>query len=231
MPFTLNTVIPWGRSFVEYCSMFALTEADLTGRILGCGDGPASFNAEATGRGASMVSCDPLYQFSGGQIEKRIEETYRIVLEQLHENRDGFVWSTFSSPEEVGEVRLAAMRRFLADYPAGKNQGRYVEAGLPKVPFTDGAFDLALCSHFLFLYSAQHDADFHMASIVELGRVAREVRIFPVVDLAGVLSPHLDVITAKLLARKWHVERVGVDYEFQRGANEMLRLLPPASIQ
>lgn len=44
MPFALADVVPWGRTFEEYCAMFALTAADLRGRILGCGDGPAAFN-------------------------------------------------------------------------------------------------------------------------------------------------------------------------------------------
>jgi len=30
--------------------MFALSEGGLAGRVLGCGDGPASFNAGLTGR-------------------------------------------------------------------------------------------------------------------------------------------------------------------------------------
>ena len=41
MTIRLNEVIPWGRSFEEYRRMFALSDADLAGRILGCGDGPA----------------------------------------------------------------------------------------------------------------------------------------------------------------------------------------------
>jgi hypothetical protein len=41
--------------------MFALSDADLRGRVLGCADGPASFNAEATRRGTSIISADPLY--------------------------------------------------------------------------------------------------------------------------------------------------------------------------
>ncbi len=56
----LTEVIPWGRSFDEYRLMFALSERDLVGRILGCGDGPASFNAEATAEGHSVISCDPI---------------------------------------------------------------------------------------------------------------------------------------------------------------------------
>ena len=38
-------------SFDEYRRMFSMTEADLGRRIVGCGDEPASFNAEASRRG------------------------------------------------------------------------------------------------------------------------------------------------------------------------------------
>ena len=44
----LNEVVPWGRTLQEYKLMFNLSEIDLNKKILGCGDGPASFNAEMT---------------------------------------------------------------------------------------------------------------------------------------------------------------------------------------
>ena len=37
MPFTIDGIIPWGRTMAEYCGMFDLGERDLRGRILGCG--------------------------------------------------------------------------------------------------------------------------------------------------------------------------------------------------
>jgi len=74
---------------------------------------------------------------------------------------------------------MAAMDEFLEDYGRGKAQGRYVDAELPTLPCADSSFDLALCSHFLFLYSSQLGETFHQQAIVELCRVAREVRIFP----------------------------------------------------
>jgi hypothetical protein len=70
----LNEVIPWGRSVEEYGRMFALSGEDLAGNILGCGDGPASFNAVATALGRRVVSCDPIYAFSAGEIERLVEE-------------------------------------------------------------------------------------------------------------------------------------------------------------
>jgi len=36
MGFTLEKVVPWGRSYDEYVSMFGLSEADLRLRVLGC---------------------------------------------------------------------------------------------------------------------------------------------------------------------------------------------------
>ena len=48
---------------------------------------------------------------------------------------------------------MDALRAFLADFEAGRRSDRYVDAALPVLPFTDDAFDLALSSHFLFLYS------------------------------------------------------------------------------
>jgi hypothetical protein len=78
--FTLNKVVPWGRSFDEYRRMFALTDEDLQRRILGCADGPAGFNAEATRLGARVISSDPLYDFSVDQIRERIAATAEDIL-------------------------------------------------------------------------------------------------------------------------------------------------------
>ena len=72
MAFSLDQVSPWGRSFAEYQRMFALTQKDLKMRILGCPDGPASFNAEATKHGSEVVSVDPIYGFSRSELRGRI---------------------------------------------------------------------------------------------------------------------------------------------------------------
>ena len=135
--FTLEEVVPWGRSFDEYRRMFALSDADLTMTVLGCGDGPASFNAEATRRGTTVVSVDPIYRWDAAQIQQRIDATCDTVLEQTRRNAHEFVWDGVGSVEELGRVRMTAMRAFLEDYPEGKSQGRYVDASLPALPFAD----------------------------------------------------------------------------------------------
>lgn len=227
MPFTLADVVPWGRSFDEYVAMFALEQPDFGGTILGCGDGPAAFNAIATERGHRVVSVDPIYEFSPGELERRIEQTAEEIAEQTRRNAAEFLWTHFRSVDELIAARRAAMNRFLVDFPAGRETGRYVHGSLPALPFRFGQFQLALCSHFLFLYSAQLDFEFHLRSVLALCGAASEVRIFPLVELGSRPSRHIDPVMGALLELGFRAERVRVGYEFQRGANEMLRVKRP----
>src|SRR6185369_4858103 len=196
--FTLDGVVPWGRSFEEYCRMFVLGDAELKGRIVGVADGPASFNSEAARRRIRVTSADPLYRYSAGQIRARIEATYDRVLAEARRNRDDFVWNTIRSVEELGSLRRSAMERFLEDFGLGTARGRYLAAELPRLPFSNASFDLALCSHFLFLHGEKLTAEFHLAAAAELSRVAREVRIFPLLALDGRPSPHVAPVSASL---------------------------------
>ena len=222
MGFTLDKVVPWGRSFEEYCAMFNLSESDLAGQLLGCGDGPASFNASLTRQGGSMVSVDPIYTFSAHEIQERIDETYETVIGQARRNMEDFIWDRIASPEALGRIRMQAMTEFLADYPAGLEEGRYVAGALPELPFPDRQFDLAVCSHFLFLYSEQLTEDFHVESIRELCRVAREVRIFPTLEFGAQESRHLQAVTDRLLNGNHSVSVEIVPYEFQKNGNRMM---------
>ena len=224
MTFELRNVVPWGRSFEEYAAMFALGNGELNQRILGCGDGPAAFNAVASRHGHKVISADPLYRFSEAEILARIEETAETIAEQTRLNAGEFVWTHFRSVDELIETRMNAMREFLADFTEGKRAGRYVDAALPKLPFADGSFDVALCSHFLFLYSEQNDLQFHIDSLLDLRRVSREVRVFPLLELGSVPSRHLDGVIRELERRGYRAERVRVAYEFQKNGNEMLRV-------
>jgi hypothetical protein len=204
--------------------MFCLTDEDLKGRILGCGDGPASFNSEMNKRGCRVISADPIYQFDTKEILQRIEDTYDEVIKQMHREKDKFVWNVIKSVEELVRIRMAAMREFLHDYEQGKNEGRYLAKTLPTLPFEDRQFDLALCSHFLFLYTHQLSLDFHHEAISEMIRVAKELRIFPLLDLDGTLSPYVDIIIMKFENNGNTVQIESVPYEFQRGGNKMLKI-------
>jgi len=224
MAFTLNKIVPWGRSFNEYTAMFALSATDLGKRILGCADGPASFNCTLTKRGGKVVSVDPLYGFRAGEIRKRIDETSRQVLDQTRKNQHDFVWRNISSIEELGRIRMRAMEQFLGDYPFGLAEGRYIPGTLPRLPFGDREFDIAVCSHFLFLYSEQLSEEFHLGSLRELCRVAVEARVFPLLDLGAIKSRYVDRVVSCLRREGYHAVIEDVAYEFQRGGNQMLRI-------
>jgi hypothetical protein len=227
----LREIVPWGRSFEEYRRMFGLSGSDLSGRTLGCGDGPASFNAEATAAGYAVVSCDPIYSFAAEAIRRRVEETCETVLSQVRRHPERFVWDFFRDADDLGRHRLAAMHRFLGDFDRGKKEGRYRVASLPSLPFADGEFLLALVSHLLFLYSDHLDAAFHIESVFELLRVAGEVRIFPLLTLDRRWSPHVESVRSALEAAGYVVEVVAVPYEFQRAedhaGSRMMRAYRP----
>ncbi len=214
MPVKLETIVPWGRSFDEYVRMFALSEDDLTRSILDCAAGPSSFNAQMHARGHRVISVDPIYAFSCEEIRQRVEVVRATMIDQVRRQPEQFVWDFIRSPEHLEEARLAAMERFLTDF-GPETRDRYINASLPVLP--QGDFDLALCSHFLFLYSDHLNAEFHIDSIQAMLSAADEVRIFPVTGLAGQKSPHLD-----LVQRAFQTELRTVPYEFLRGANQML---------
>ena len=167
-------------------------------------------------------SIDPVYQFSADQIRARIVEVCPDILAQLEATRDQYVWDSIRDVDHLAQVRMTAMERFLADYEAGRQAGRYRSGGLPELPFADHEFELALCSHFLFLYSAQVDLQQHIAGMKALCRVAREVRVYPLLTLAGEVSPYLKPVMDSLLDAGVTVEIRRVDYQFQKGATHML---------
>lgn len=224
MAFELTDIVPFGRSYAEYRSMFALEQADLTGRILDCGGGPAAFNAELTRNGGTTVAVDPIYAFDAAAIRARIDEVVPDMVAKLEANRDKFRWDRSGSPEELVALRQAAMDTFLADYPAGRREGRYVAGALPELPVEADGFDLALVSHLLFLYGDHLDRDFHLQALRALAERAREVRVFPLTDLNAQPSPYVEPVRRALAAEGMDSEVVTVDYESQKGANQMLRI-------
>jgi SAM-dependent methyltransferase len=223
----LNKVVPWGRTLAEYKLMFDLTETDLERKILGCGDGPASFNAEMKQQGHRVVSIDPVYEFSDEQIRQRVQDTYTTVISQLKLKPDSYVWTIFKTIEELGKARMGAMEDFLVDYELGKKEDRYRAESLPELSFGDRQFDLCLCSHLLFLYSDQFTLEFHLASIEELLRVSQELRIFPLLKLNCDRSPYVDPIMKALSEKGYNVSVESVPYEFQRGGNQMMKISRP----
>jgi hypothetical protein len=222
--FKLKDVLPWGRNRAEYEAFFDLSDIDKGIRILDCAGGPASFNTEMTTAGYKVTSADPLYQFSGEEIAGRVEETRIQMIAGLRAALHRFVFTWHGTIERHEAIRMEALLRFLDDFEEGKRRGRYRDAALPDLPFEDGAFDVALSSHFLFLYSGHFDTHQHVVNIAEMMRVAEEARVFPLLDLDGEPSRHVEPVRKALKDRGFESDIRRVDYEFQKGGNEMLRV-------
>lgn len=222
----LDRVVPFGRSKAEYELMFALAEGDRNKSMIGIGDGPASFNAEMTAAGYKVTSVDPIYQFTADEIKSRFDACVEDIIEQVRNTPNNWVWSFHKSPEDLRANREKAIALFLEDYDRGKKEGRYINAELPilepKINFGDRQFQLALCSHFLFLYSDHLSFEFHLDSIRELCRIALEVRIFPLLTLAQVRSPYIDEICSILAREEIKSEIIQVTYELQKGGNQAI---------
>ncbi|WP_321506207.1 hypothetical protein [uncultured Methanoregula sp.] len=203
--------------------MFNLSDRDLCRSILGCSDGPAGFNAHMHALGHPVISCDPLYQYSHDQIGCSIRAARDEVMQQVRENPQNFTWNHIRTPSELEQVRMTAMQSFLADYEAGLMQGRYIAGALPRLPFRDQSFDLGLCSHFLFLYNSLGQ-EFHLRSIREMARVAREVRIYPVVNTNGERAEFFEELLCRIRSSGLGARTEPAGYDFLKNGGEMLRI-------
>jgi len=190
-----DQIVPWGRSYNEYCLMFSLSGQDLSGGVLDCGGGPASFTAELSACGHRAVSVDPVYAYSGSEIRARFEAEVESMMSQVRATPDDWTWSYHRDPDHLLANRRAALERFLADYERGLRDCRYVVGELPSLPFPSGSFRLAVCSHLLFLWSALLSESFHIESLRELCRVAHEVRVFPLLTLLVLVATELGLGT------------------------------------
>jgi hypothetical protein len=216
----------FGRTLAEYAQFFSLDVNALKGvSVLDVAAGPSSFTAEACRRGADAVAVDPLYGCTPAALATHVQIDYRSMLAQMRAKPHLLRFRSFGSIDEAEASRRSAAERFLADYEQHFVHNRYLGASLPQLPFLDGAFDLVLCAHLLFVYSQRFDFVFHLEACRELVRVSRnEVRIHPVVGLGGKPYAELDCLCETLAAEGIASDVVPVNYEFFAGSDSMLVL-------
>lgn len=186
--------------------------------------GPASFNVELRAKGGRVLSIDPVYQFTADEIRGRIGEAKDLTVANTIENRDAYVWDDITFVDALLERRMSSMSLFLEDFARPDSDTRYVVGSLPDLAHPDNGFELVLCSHFLFTYSDQLDADFHLVSIVELLRLAPEARISPILHMDGPLTAHFGYVLETLPKHGLVPTVQRVPYEYQKGGNKMLRV-------
>ncbi|AEM57900.1 S-adenosylmethionine (SAM)-dependent methyltransferase [Haloarcula hispanica N601] len=217
-----------GRTFAEYCRLFGLDPSSLGGHsVLDCPGGPGSFTAVASTLANSVVAVDPMYGRTVTDLQTICHDAVEQTVAQLQAQREAFVWSEYGNPATRGRYLRAAAERFLADY--ARHPGRYVQAGLPELPFESDAFDIVLSANLLFLYDDRLDEQFHADAMLELARVARtEVRVFPLHSLDGSRSAFVDPVRNRVEDAGLTTRFESVPYEFQPGATEALVVTDPA---
>lgn len=222
----LPSVAFFGRTLAEYAQFFSLSVPDLRRRaVLDVAAGPSSFTAEACRHGVDAVAVDPLYRRAAEALATQVEQDYARMFAQMRAKPGLLRFKSFPSIDVAEVDRRTAAQRFLADYAAHSTHGRYLGASLPHLPFLDGAFDLVLCAHLLFIYAKRFDFAWHLAACRELVRVsAGEVRIHPVCGPDGRKYSELARLRRELLEHGITSEVMAVDYEFFIGSSSMLVL-------
>jgi SAM-dependent methyltransferase len=213
------------RSFDEYVAMFDLGSADLGGTILDCSAGVAGFVVEAARRGARAIAVDPAYALPRNELSRLGSADLVRGTAIADDYPDRFTFAWYGSPERRLSLRSRALAHFLLDLAT--HPARYVAGQLPHLPFRAGTFDVALCSHLLFTWGDQLGLEWHRVALLELARVAREVRVFPtVMQGPGDPVPFWDELMAELARSGLRTELRQVPYTFQVAASQMLVVHP-----
>jgi len=211
----------WVHCLQDYVDMFALDEQDLKRKIL---DYPAKiscFNAEMHAKGCdNVVSADPKYDLSPLDMVKHVG----YVIQDLSESLDCYVDHLQGEGEQEIENLLNVWnqyaQQFLADYSDGLHTRRYQMARMPSLPFEDSQFELALCPDILLTENG-----YSMVEVVsEVCRVAKEVRIFPLLDDSGEIAEELGPVMLALQQSNLGLEVKQVAYKLHKKNNAMLRI-------
>lgn len=211
----------WVYSLADYRQMFDLSDCDLERVILDYPASISSFNAEMREKGYQVTSGDSHYDLSLSAMKQFSQNTLDINKQHLKKYAD-----ILQNNNQLESIFTQWQRRtdlFLKDYEAGKAAGFYQKMDLPKLPFNDQAFDIALCSDYLF-HNHVADQDNQTAVIEELCRVAKEVRVFPLQDEKGVIAANLGTVMLGAQQKGCGIEVRAVPYHELKGGNAMLRI-------
>lgn len=212
------------RSYDEYVAMFALGDADMSGTVLDCSAGAASFVTVARANGIRAYAVDPAFALSREDLAAAIRDDLQRGATIAAQHPDRFIWDWYGSRESRDRMRRAAAARFLAALASAP--GWLVAAELPRLPFRDRSFDLVLCSHLVFTWADVLGFDWHLAALLDLVRVSRrEVRVFPtVMQGRGDDVPFWEQLMLALDEREIRAEQRPVPYRFQVTGDRMLVL-------
>ncbi len=220
----MRKLVLWGYHLDEYQEMFDLSDEELNTRLLEFGSGPTAVNVQLHEKHKKIISCDPLFSLEKSDLIAKTSAIFENMVMRIKQAQENPILSRIGEVDALIAKRRQGMEEFFNDYTKGKEEQRYLSFTHHTLPFSDFSFDLALSSHFLFADLDDQDVDFHMKTIIELARVAKEVRIFPLIDRYGQLSPFLGPVLLGLQQEHYGVEVREVNYYLQPESNVMLRV-------
>jgi len=221
----MRKLVLWGHDVDDYSEMFALSEQQLNSSLLELGCGPSAVNSQITERGGNIISCDKMFAKDKDSLQHYVDEVFDFMIDEVEKHQQLFQWGAYGSLEHFVAKRRQGIELFFKDFDQGKEQGRYISAKKDdELPFADFSFEVALCSHYLFANLDNQDVDYHLRVIRELARVAKEVRLFPLIDRDANVSQFLGPVLLGLQQQNFGVEVKQVDYNLQPKGNAMLRV-------
>ncbi|RUR18819.1 hypothetical protein ELY21_06245 [Legionella sp. km535] len=220
----MRNLVLWGHGVDEYQEMFDLSDSEINSKILEYGCGPSSVNSQLAQRSIEVVSCDPLFVLDKDTLYSKSVMIFSQMAEEIKAEQEHFDFTRSGGFEQLLAARKQGFEQFFADYRQGKTEGRYLGVTDIQLPFADFSFDFALCSHYLFADLDNQTVDFHLNVIRELARVAKEVRIFPLIDKEGKTSSFLGPVLLGLQQDNFGIEVREVAFHLQKSGNAMLRV-------
>jgi hypothetical protein len=204
--------------------MFDLSELSFTMRFLEYQSGPSAFQAELRQQAAHLVSYDSWFNLNKATLAAEILNSFDTRLTQITARQEEFDLRRYGRLEDLVAYRRLGVEKFLQDYDLGHAEGRYLSMPAGTLPFQDFFYDYALSAHHFFSLIVPQTVDYHVQHIRELARIAKEVRIFPLVDANGRPSPLLGPVLLALQQNNYGVEVREVSYHLQPKGNAMLRI-------
>lgn len=214
----------WIYNLEDYRRIFSLSDGDLKRKILDFPGGVSSFNAEMHALDHQVVSGDASYNLAEEEMIDHAKQILAIHENYLHKKHHQLLSDdSEANVQKIIKNWRANMEKFIQDYPRGIKEKRYQVMKLPKLHAEDSKFELALCSDLLF--HSQARAGYTPQQLIdELCRIALEVRVFPLLDETGQITPSLGPIMLALNQKNFGVEVREVPYTMRKGGNAMLRI-------
>lgn len=130
----LKNIALIGRTFEEYYNMFDLDDLDGNEIILDVASGVSSFCAQAHRQGFNVTASDKIFSLSPYEIEQKCKQDLDMIIKQMPEIVDLFVWNYFKNIESLKNQREKAYKLFIEDFRKYGTR-RYVPVEYPVTDF------------------------------------------------------------------------------------------------